>query len=205
MADETGVRAQPRFYVMRLIIDSLIALMLAVILGCVLVHYRNEQNDILRVQQVHQKLATLQEQALYRGALAEVEVTVAKFPLDIPAGWFPDSVPRNGMVSPTQPWLDIAPAGDDHDNPPDPVIRDSTQAGFWYNPNRGIFRARVTPQFTEEETLKLYNRLNGTQLRWLTTDSNLALKPRTANTVLASTPNKPAAERTTLVETGAGH
>lgn len=150
---------------MRLLIDSLIALILVAILGAVLVHYRDEQAKILRRQLVHQALSEMQEEAIVHGALDEVETNDAKFPLDVLEQWFDNGVPRNVFALPGCPWLDIAPPEDHSDQPPDPVIHQPTQAGFWYNPNRGIFRARVAAQFTEQATLDLYNQLNSTSLR----------------------------------------
>ena len=70
----------------------------------------------------------------------------------------------NTAVPGRQPWLDIAPQGDHSYHPPDAVITRSDQAGFWYNPNRGIFRARVMPQWSPSATLQLYNQLNSVEL-----------------------------------------
>ena len=165
-------------YFIAIVIDSLIALMLVLLLGGMLVHYRNEQAKILKYQQVHAALSTLQEQALYRGAMMEADsAEPRRFPLEISPRWFDNRMPVNRLVPPGQPWLDVAPPNDKNDHPPDPVITRPDQAGFWYNPYRGIFRARVTPQFTDEETLKLYNELNGTSLSWLPHDLDPALKP----------------------------
>jgi len=33
---------------------------------------------------------------------------------------------------------------------------------YWYNPDNGIVRARVTPQETVSDTLALYNEVNNT-------------------------------------------
>ena len=178
-------------YFMRIVIDSLIALMLVLLLGGMLVHYRNEQTKILKYQQVHSALATLQEQALYRGAMAEVDsAEPRRFPTEISPKWFDNRMPVNLMVPPGQPWLDVAPPNDKNDHPPDPVITRPDQAGFWYNPNRGIFRARVTPQFTDSETLDLYNELNGTSLSWLPHEIDPALKPHPQ--IVKSGADKPA-------------
>lgn len=182
---------------MRLLIDSLIAVMLVAILGAILVHYREEQTRILRYQQVHLTLASLQEQALFRGALGEVETSPTHFPLEISVSWFDNRLPTNIMVPGRQPWLDIAPPEDSSDHPPDPVISRSDQAGFWYNPARGLFRARVMAQFTEEETLQLYNELNGTALRAFPHPVTPYPKPHPA-LVNAANPASPAPPKTIL-------
>jgi hypothetical protein len=57
------------------------------------------------------------------------------------------------------------------------VIRGPEQAGFWYNPNRGVVRARVAPQFTQRATLDLYNELNNVALKDLPPPQNAGQKP----------------------------
>ncbi|MBI1336720.1 MAG: hypothetical protein GC164_07140 [Phycisphaera sp.] len=164
---------------MRLVIDSLIALMLAAILGGVLLYHRQQQTNLLAQQQVYQALAHLQEQVLYRGALGENDTTESGFPRTVSPAWFVGEPPRNVLVPADQPWVDVAPRDDWQDQPPDPVIASPGQAGFWYNPNRGIFRARVVPQFSDSRTIELYNHLNGCALRHLpvTTDTQRSPTP----------------------------
>lgn len=152
---------------MRLLIDTLIALMLAGILAAVLWQYRKDAHQVRQVQGVHQSLARLQEQMLYRGALGDTPTGAAGFPLEVSPLWFPDGLPFNNLVPGRQPWVDVAPEGDQSNNPPDPVLRQPSQAGFWYNPNRGVFRARVPARFTQGATLELYNDVNGTFLSTL--------------------------------------
>ena len=170
---------------MRLIVDSLIALMLVGIFAAVLLHYQQQQRRLEDIRFVHRSLARLHEQATYHGALDEVKDTAGvnpsdavadadtatsaqayadRFPARIAPDWFGEHLPLNVLVSTHQPWIDLAPPDDQSAHPPDPVIRDGDEAGFWYNPNRGIFRARVPAQFSTQETLRLYNRVNGTAL-----------------------------------------
>ena len=42
-----------------------------------------------------------------------------------------------------------------------PTFRGGRGAMFWYNPVRGIVRARVPDQTTDESTLSLYEQVNG--------------------------------------------
>lgn len=149
---------------MRLLIDTLIALMLVAILAAVLWQYRSDSRQGEQVQELHQSLARLQEQMLYRGALGETPTSPAGFPLEVSPTWFPEGLPFNNLVPGRQPWIDVAAADDPSEEPPDPILRRPDQAGFWYNPNRGIFRARVPPHFTRRATLELYNSANGTGL-----------------------------------------
>ena len=149
---------------MRLIIDSLIALMLVAILGALIIHQRDRQEQADRLVTVQTALRMLERQVLYQAAVDELEVTTTGYPLSVSPGWFPSGVPMNTLVPPSQPWMDIAPLGDMADHPPDPVIHHDDQAGFWYNPNRGIFRARILPSLTDAATLRQYNEVNMTGL-----------------------------------------
>lgn len=149
---------------MRLIIDTLICLMLVAILAGAVWHYNRQQADIRLQQAVHAARARIQNQVIYRGALEEVPINEAGFPVSISPSWFADGLPVNPLVPRTQPWLDIAPADDLNDHPPDPIIRDTGQAGFWYNPSRGLVRVRVLPMHTEQATVDMYNQLNGSNM-----------------------------------------
>ena len=173
---------------MRLIVDSLIALMLVGILATVVLHYRQEHREYEQIRFVHHSLARLQEQTVYYRAMAQVRDARARhvrtlnndsgFPEQILPTWFDDKLPLNVLVSIRHPWIDLAPPGDHRDHPPDPVIEAPEQAGFWYNPQRGIFRARVPAQFSEDRTLRLYNRVNGTALLALPHDEDPDRQPR---------------------------
>ena len=170
---------------MRLIIDSLIAVMLAAILGGVLLYYRDQQRDAESVQAVQRSLARLHEQVLYHGALRESKDNLP-FPTKISPLWFGGKLPTNMMVSARQPWMDVAPVGDMSDQPPDPIVTRPDQAGFWYNPNRGLVRARVAPGFSEQETLSSYNRLNASVLKTLSNEPLAARKPLPLPIVIAN-------------------
>lgn len=167
---------------MRLVIDTLIALMLVALLAGVIWHhrYQHEQEQV-RVT-VHRSLAQLHEQVLYRKTLEQVERSDVGFPLTIDAAWFDRELPRNTMAPASHPWMDVAPPGDHGDHPPDPVLTHPAQAGLWYNPNRGIFRARVPEQLSQGATLRLYNELNGTTLSAL---------PQTVDATRRATPHDP--------------
>lgn len=171
---------------MRLVIDSLIALMLVGVLAGVVFYHQTSQAVIDRQATVHEALSELYEKALLHGATAEAK-TDAGFPLLLDPDWF-NPLPVNAAVDPSQPWVDVAPPGDRQDHPPDPIITRPDQAGFWYNPNRGMIRARVPSQFTDREALDLYNLLNNTALKQLPIDHDEQRKPRSLER-LQSPPN----------------
>lgn len=170
---------------MRRVIDILIVLMLMAVLAGLVWHYRNEQKHLETYRTVHEAISRLYEQALIQGSI-EDQTSRRGFPLMIQTSWFKDSLPVNVAVPTTQPWLDIAPLGDDGDHPPDPVITSGEQAGFWYNPKRGLFRARVMLQFSEEETLDLYNQLNNTALKTLPRENKAERRAISVEKIIAA-------------------
>lgn len=161
---------------MRRVVDMLIVMLLVAVLVGLVWHYRHEQADLDDYRKVHEAISKLYEHALFQGSIEE-QTTQAGFPLMIQERWFAGNLPINVAVHPDQPWLDIAPLGDNADHPPDPVINTGEQAGFWYNPNRGLFRARVMPGFTDDETLEHYNQLNNTALKHLPRDDKPERQP----------------------------
>lgn len=164
---------------MRLALDALIAVTLVVLLACLLMFHRQRADERARIADVQAGLATLQQQMLFHGALRDVECSDAGFPINISPVWFRHGgVPTNLLAPGRQPWIDLAPPGDYSLHPPDPVITSPDQAGFWYNPNKGLFRARVRPQFTEQSTLKLYNRVNGVAVPTMAFDAAPDRKPQ---------------------------
>jgi hypothetical protein len=151
---------------MRLLVNSLIAVMLVGVLLVGLLHYRSGSHQQRRLVAVEQAVAQIVQQIEYRTAVGADETNLAGFPWEIDPTWFDTelSLPKNNLAHIDQPWLDIAPDGDYAEHPPDPVIRSVQQAGLWYNPNVGIIRARVAVQFTQNQMLETYNQINGTTL-----------------------------------------
>ena len=163
---------------MRLIIDTLIVAMLVGILAGILLHYRAEAREVDRIRAIHLSLARLRDQMLYHKSLEEARSGMINKPIMVSPLWFEGNLPDNPLVPGRHPWMDIAPAHDMDLHPPDPVVRSPHQAAFWYNPTLGVFRARVSPQFTDEETLVLYNRVNDSPLRMLPAAADPQRMPR---------------------------
>ncbi len=161
---------------MRLLVDSLIALMLAAVLAGVFLHHRREEMRNNRYEVVRRGLATLHEQAVSHAGL-DPETGRYEFPEVIVPDWFRGAVPVNVLIQGRHPWIDVAPPGDRNDHPPDPIITEGEQAGFWYNPNKGAFRARVPRQFSDQRTLELYNTINGVALHSLPVVMDVRRKP----------------------------
>lgn len=151
---------------MRVIVDTLIlALLVAMVAGAAL-YLHGEQRDLDKCELVHASLKRMYEQALFQGTL-EPMPPESGFPSQIRRDWFAGSPPLNPLAPKDQPWVDVAPPDDRLDHPPDPVLNSSKQGGFWYNPQRGVFRARVPAQITDQATLELYNLANRSALKML--------------------------------------
>ncbi|MCC6682883.1 MAG: hypothetical protein IT445_18450 [Phycisphaeraceae bacterium] len=162
---------------MRLVIDSLIALMMVSLLGTVLwAHQRQQQQDLSR-QMLCDALARLHQQTVYHGALGDVDLSDNGFPQQVMPDWFGQQFPCNTLTDARRPWIDVAPPGDMADQPPDPVLTEEQQAAFWYNPNRGLFRARVPAQVNDRQTLALYNQINQCALHELPLISDETRQP----------------------------
>ncbi|QQE10068.1 hypothetical protein JD969_11125 [Planctomycetota bacterium] len=155
---------------MRILLDIMIGAMLIATVCFVVMYRHGNSAREQRCEQVNDALVELREQMLYHTSLGEAVVTESGFPDYVDAGWFTRGLPFNQMAGNGRPWIDIAPKGDWSDQPPDPVIVSDAQAGIWYNPNLGVFRARVKQQVSAVETLKLYNKVNRLELRGLRRD-----------------------------------
>jgi hypothetical protein len=177
---------------MRLAIDSLIALLLVGVLGLVLADYRAGAEKLERTRAVHLALARLSEQACGHAAIPRPGASVQDtpvFPPIISPAWFRSDLPLNALAV-KAPWLDVAPAGDQSDNPPDPVLTSSAQAGFWYNPSRGVVRARVPAQRGGPDTLELYNQINNCALKVLPPSGDVARRPLPWQVLAAAGPGR---------------
>ncbi len=169
----------------RLLVDSLIALLSVAVLVSVLLYHRERNRWAQEYKSVHNSLAQLYEQATYRGVLEVRDQPTPGFPRYVSPEWFvADGLPMNATVPGRNPWLDVAPPDDFSDHPPDPVISWEGQAGIWYNPNRGVFRARVMPQWSEAATLHLYNLLNDTELTHLEVSNTHVRQPKPLMTTI---------------------
>ena len=163
---------------MRRFTDALILLLVLGFAGAVVHHRRTVAAADTTGDGVKAALTRLYERASYYGALEHsMQATGTPFPLAIEPGWFGQRRPVNTLLGGEHPWLDVAPPGDDAAHPPDPVAVRPGQAGFWYNPARGVFRARVSPHLGDAEALALYNELNGTELTELRRDADPARWP----------------------------
>lgn len=148
---------------MRLLVDSLIALMLVAVLGGIFWHRHAAEDQIQRVEATQQALRAIEAQALYQASLGEVPKTRWGYPHVVEPSWF-KTRPDN-LLAQCDRWIDVADESDSDRMDPAHVTSDHGRAAFWYNPHRGLIRARVEPQMSMQATIDLYNLVNGTSLR----------------------------------------
>lgn len=101
----------------------------------------------------------------YRAAANEAEVNQRGWPVTVDPQWFNGDPPRNLLVSPERPWVEVATPNEAQlMDPPVRMTLDPKLASFWYNPYQGIIRARVPVSINDAKALSLYNAVNGTHL-----------------------------------------
>ncbi len=121
-----------------------------------------------RLQTTHDIMSDIHDKAVYHGALEfkgkNLSNDKTAYAKTLDPKWFNKKTMRNPFAPSNTPWLDVVKGSSEETHPNDPVLYSNAQAGFWYNPNNGIVRARVMPQMSEINTLKLYNKVNESNL-----------------------------------------
>lgn len=150
---------------MRLLIDTLVAVMLAGVLAGVVYLQNLDTAHEEQVAETVESIRQIQQQIILQAALEQVALNSAGYPETVDVEWFELAVPQNTLLSGDRPWLEVAGVEQrDALNPNKLTATDSTVASFWYNPYQGIVRARVPAEVTDQTALAMYNRVNGTAL-----------------------------------------
>jgi len=161
---------------MRLVIDSLVALMLAGLLGGILLYQRSTEEESRDVELLRQSLRRIEQQIAYHSAVADTQLTGRGFPETIDPEWFAADLPRNVLANGPHPWLEVATAEQANlQHPPVRVMLDKSYAGFWYNPYQGVVRARVPSEVSDEQAIAIYNEVNGSYEKDLIDHTGLRL------------------------------
>lgn len=162
---------------LRRIVDVVALGLCLVVVALVFIQQTRNESVESVVTQTELSLAQFHSVLKVQATTSGVAVNGRGWPNTIEGHWFEDDPPRNHLLTGDRPWVELAPAEDaDRDHPADPVAfdRDGVKAAsFWYNPYRGVVRARVAPQINEHETLALYNRVNGVFLATLAPEGGL--------------------------------
>ena len=147
---------------MRLIIDTLVALMLAAILAGVVITSRQQDDHSEAIEATQQSIRQFLRQISLQQALERVEFTSNGFPTTIDPKWFKVELPQNELLKDDRPWLEVAGPEQRHELHPYQLIGDAEKklAKFWYNPYLGIVRARVSSGISDAGPLEMYNTVN---------------------------------------------
>lgn len=160
-----GDAERPR--VRRWLLDAVGVLTLLVLIGGAVLYFRTHQEREAMIERAAGELRRVELELKYRAAAKLPGLNGKGWPQSVEEEWFhgPSGVPRNPLVSRDRPWVDVASGEElDLDHPSLKMAADPRLAGFWYNPNLGVVRARVPVMVSDEDSLELYNRVNGTHL-----------------------------------------
>lgn len=146
---------------------NLVALaMLGAILAIPLVISRRAAEEESRIDQARVAVRRFEQVVKLRAETSpEFDTARRGYPAVIDPSWFENTPPRNPLLGPDNPWLEIA--GPEQADLLHPMIRqavDSSFAGLWYNPYQGVVRARVPIMINDEQALAIYNGVNGAQV-----------------------------------------
>ncbi len=100
-----------------------------------------------------------------RAATGGVGLNGRGWPTTVDVAWWDGRPPQNPLVPGDRAWLEIARESENellH-----PPVRQSVRrahAAFWYNPAKGVVRARVGPAVSDRIAIEVYNRVNGTSV-----------------------------------------
>ncbi len=150
---------------MRILLNILIALAL---IGIAVVVAMSLQADGIQQDQIkttNVEVRRFQRQIALQSAVADIELTSEGFPVTIDPLWFEGQLPTNTMLEHGRPWVQIA-GWDERASlhPIDLAAHDVAAAQFWYSPYKGIVRARVPADISDERALRIYNQVNGSRL-----------------------------------------
>ena len=164
---------------MRLLLDTLVALMLAAILVGVVFHTHSDREGDQVRETTRMELRRFQQQIALQSTIGKVERTERGYPISVDPEWFQGKLPTNPLLGPEHPWVEIAsPEQKVLLHPQERVASNKGLAKFWYNPSQGVVRARVPVGMSDAASLELYNFVNDTILTDLFADGTKKTKTR---------------------------
>jgi len=105
----------------------------------------------------------MQSEIRLRSALEGAKKSPRGWVMEVKAGWFSEGRPENPLLTDAwRPWIDVAQAEQHALLHPTERIARKGIAAWWYNPGKGIVRARVPEQATLRRTAELYEIVNRT-------------------------------------------
>jgi hypothetical protein len=150
---------------LRIVIAILTGVMAAGIAGGYQWVKESREHQAAGVLRARGAAGAIEREIRIRAATGGVEVNGRGWPTTVDVGWWQGRPPQNPLVPGDRPWLEIAGASENglmH-----PPVRQSvhkSQAAFWYNPAKGVVRARVGPAVSDRIAIEVYNRVNGSSV-----------------------------------------
>lgn len=124
--------------------------------------YQSNLDEKSMIDGTRAAVSSIRSEVGIHAAVGDVSLNEFGHPSAIDPSWFKDGSAKNLLAKGDTPWIELAtPTEFDRNHPSDPTFRGGRGAMFWYNPIRGIIRARVPDQTTDESTLALYEEVNG--------------------------------------------
>ncbi len=144
---------------MRSLIDGIIVLGLVCVMGGMIYQQRGTGLDDERIDSIGNVLLAIRNRAVYHGSLGEVQTTHGGMPLTIERTWF-ENLPQHPLIDEPMAWMAVADESEKSLIHPRRIDAAADTSQFWYNPYRGVVRARAPRQHTDQATSELYFRLN---------------------------------------------
>jgi hypothetical protein len=146
---------------MRLFMDSMVALMLTAILAGLIWHNRVDTSQQQTRELTRAEVRRFQQQIALQTALSQVQRSERGYPQAVEPDWFQGKLPTNPLLDASHPWLEIAGADEvTAQHPHQRVAVNGNAAKFWYNPTTGVVRARVPAGVSDKAALDMYNFVN---------------------------------------------
>ena len=150
---------------MRTLLNILVVVMLAGILVGVVMIRSNKGIKQDQIRTARDEVRRFQRQITFQATIAEVELTAEGYPVTADPNSFHGNLPQNLLIEAVHPWVEIAGRNErSFLHPLDIVVRDAAAAQFWYNPYKGIVRARVPADISDAIALEVYNQVNDSSL-----------------------------------------
>lgn len=150
---------------MRFVSNVIFVILFAALIAMGWLFQKHNAEEELKITDTKHALEVLQHAVNRRMAGEDGPLNEFGYPPTIKADWFEDSIPTNPLLDRERPWLEIATGKECMQlHPSMPIADSTTKAEFWYNPRRGLVRARVPQMVSDRKTLEVYNRINSSEL-----------------------------------------
>jgi hypothetical protein len=145
----------------RFLLDIAAALAITATVVIVIEGRENERERAQAISGTRDAVRMLQAEVAVQAALSSPAGDRRVFPRSINPAWFRVETPRNHLLNEHHPWVEVAsPYELDLDDPLDLTVDGGQHAMFWYNPARGVIRARVPRTLTDADARGLYDAVN---------------------------------------------